>query len=470
MTTRTKKVAVPAKAKTKATPNKSEPIFDYGAVLDEMDSKFRLVSGYAASIERMHTGSYVVDLLIGGGYYPGRWYTTQGKEASGKTTLVMKGADSALSIPIPIIDWWDYEGAMDLAYFGQMMKHPMGAEELFGTKDKNSKVLTRGLIRYHDPDVAEIFFDVTSAMLRRLPDKRYIKERQQWFLIFDAKEKKYKSMADKHLSKDGLLYVPTDNGNPQGMLFIDSYPAMLPERQNVDDPGSAMAAKARMFAENLDRVRPKLRRKAVNVLGVNQLRLRPGVTFGNPEYAPGGEALKFAADCRLNMRAVSVPKIYRGEGKIVSEKSVLLPGDDHYRYIKLDVEKNKVGPNFRTGYIRVWMEDPKGKGHGFDPVHDVYEYLRLTGQVVGNMKTMEVRIKGKDPFTLSWIDLKKLVLTKGKELQELHKKLGIRSRIDFDKIFREQLTSDVASAMYSATRDIASNKKAEKDKEKSKED
>ncbi len=431
-----------------------KPVFDYSGVLNEIEKQFRLTSGYSAQVERLHSGSLVIDLLFAGGFYPGRWYTAVGKEASGKTTLELTAIEQAIHTSIPIIQAWDYEGAWDFKYMRSLMKKPLSVDDMFGVREpKTGKYIKRGRVDYYDPDVAETFFDTVSAMLRRLPDKRYVKERKQWFLIFpdDKEHKKYKEHSDKNLSHDGFIYVPTDNPYPQAMIFIDSYPAMLPERLDQDDAGSGMAAQARMFSEELKKVRPKLRKKCVNVIGVNQLRLKPGVSFGNPEYEPCGEALKFVSDGRLIMRAVSIPKHAYGSGKLIEENSVFSKGADKYRYIKLYVEKNKMGPSFREGYIRVWMEDPQGKGHGFDPVYDVYEYLRLTGQLSGTMRKFSIRLDGwKKPLNLTWYDLKELVLCKGDDLKKTHKRLKLKERIDLRREALKQIQSGKADELWNS--------------------
>src|SRR5690606_20896194 len=84
-----------------------------------------------------------------------------------------------------------------------------------------------------------------------------------------------------------------DRGGLQALLSLDSYPAMLTEKQDTDDPSAAMAIQARMFSEQLRRVKGRMRSKRIAVLGVNQLRQKPAVMFGSPDYEPGGEALKF---------------------------------------------------------------------------------------------------------------------------------------------------------------------------------
>jgi RecA/RadA recombinase len=460
-----KKTTRVEKRSKKASEAKPKFAFDYGAILGDVEKKFRITSGYASNVDRMHSGSLILDLLTAGGIYPGRWYSFIGKEASGKSTALMSIAGASITANVPLRLYYDFEGSVETGYFSQMLPMKISVDDLFGVKDaKTGKYVKRGLIDHYTPDVAETFFDSVASLLRRMPDKVFVKERNKWYLVFEdnKQNKTYKEHSDRSLSGDGHIYVEAEDGSPQAVIFLDSYPAMLPDRLDEDDAGSGMAAQARMFSEQLKKVRPKLRRKHVTVIGVNQLRMRPGPSFGNPEYEPCGEAVKFVTDGRVIMRAVSIPKHAVGTGKVAEEDSVLSKGNDSYRYIKCQMAKNKMGPNFREGYLRVWMDDPKGKGHGFDPVFDVWEYLHLTGQLNGNMKKFEITIaETKKTYKMSWYDLKELVLCKGDALRKVHKKLKLKERLDLRKIARRQLKTGASELLYSEAKNKGKEKPTE---------
>ena len=170
------------------------------------------------------------------------------------------------------------------------------SEQIFGLMNpKTQKWEIRPQIRIYQEGVGEKFFDYLAKLERALPDKKLMGD--TWYYVYENTKPNKKLVGDrydkKYYSRTGLLRVEAPDGKLQAILLLDSYPAMLPEKQDVDDPGSAIAVQARMFAEQLKRVKGKMRAKRIAVLGVNQLRKAPMVLFGSPEQEPGGEALKF---------------------------------------------------------------------------------------------------------------------------------------------------------------------------------
>jgi intein/homing endonuclease len=168
-------------------------------------------------------------------------------------------------------------------------------QNIFGLRDDSGNWIVKPRVRYYQPGTAEAFFDSVAKLLRTLPDIKMVGEKQYYVYpdekIFRAKVKD--KLDEKLTKKTGMLYVPTESYvKHQALFIVDSYPAMLPEKQDEDDPGSAMAVQARMFSEQIKRIKSKLKPKKITIIGINQLRLRPMVMFGNPEYEPCGEALK----------------------------------------------------------------------------------------------------------------------------------------------------------------------------------
>lgn len=154
-------------------------------------------------------------------------------------------------------------------------------QKIFGLKDDKNQWIVPPRIRYYPMSIGEKFFDLMAKLERSLPDKLY-KQGKWWLVYEDTKEfKKYRSQGDPDLlKKTGKIWIETDNPYPQALIAVDSYPAMMPEKQDVDDPNNALGAQARMFADNLKRVKGKMNAKRITVMGVNQLRLRPMVQFG----------------------------------------------------------------------------------------------------------------------------------------------------------------------------------------------
>ena len=425
--------------------------FDYSGVQEEVEKRFKLVSNRnTASNFKIPTGQLVTDLLFSGGIRAGRWYTIVGPEASGKSTAMMSMAEMAVDANVPIIWYFDYESSLDPEYMVRMMKRPRPAATIFGERDEHGRRVTPGRIRLFEPDSGEEFFEIVSGLLRRLPDKVYVEERKKWYLVFkDTKDtKSQKVNIDSKLSGDGFFYVEAENDAPQALIMTDSYPAMTPAKLNEDEAGAGLAAKARMWAEHINRVKPLLNKKQVTVIGVNQLRMKIGFVLGSPETEPCGEAVKFATDGKIKVRGVSVPKHCYGKGKLVEENSVLKEGGiDTYRYIKMDVTKHKMGPNFRSGYARIWMQDADGEGRGYDTVFDSWEYLRLTGQITGSMKKFTLAMVGTPEIKgVTWNQFKRLVLLK-KDPGVLAE-LGLKTRPLIRKFCKAQIASGEANALY----------------------
>jgi RecA/RadA recombinase len=426
----------------------------YGEILGQVEKKYKLSGGAQMHTERFSSGSAVLDLIMAGGYYPGRWYTMMGKEQSGKSTALMSTMEAALWSTAPLRLYFDYEGSLDFQYFSQMTRKKVSQAQLFGEKDDNGKRVKRGFIEYYSEDVAETFFSSVGALLRRMPDKVYIPEHKGWFLRFDNNKDNahFKSESFSKLSNATDLFVPIANGSPQALIFLDSYPAMLPDLLDDDDQKSGMAAQARMFSENLRKVRPKMRRKHVNIIGVNQIREKPATMFGSPEYEPCGEALKFVSDCRVRFNAVGIPKHCYGTGPIAEENSVLEDGIDQYRYVKLNTKKNKMGPNFMEGHMRIWMSDPNGQGHGIDQVFDTWQYLKMTGHVTGGMNKFDLTVPGTDKTVkMAWSNLKELVLLKGDALKDAHKTLKLKQPLNLRSAIAAHLKSGNATKSYFST-------------------
>jgi len=427
----------------------------YANVLEIVEKKYRLAGSSGAHVERFSSGCAVLDLLMGGGYYPGRWYTHLGLEASGKSTALMSTMANSLDMPVPFRFMWDYEGSMDWGYFSQMLPKPKTSIEMFGLRNDEGKRIKRGLVEYYDEDVAETFFNSMGSLLRRIPRKMWVPERKSWYLVFynDKANAGFREAADRKLSDGEYLWVPAPNGLPQALIFLDSYPAMLPENLDEDDKNSGMASQARMFSEKLKLVKPKLRRRHCSIIGVNGIRLRPGVSFGSPEYEPCGEALKFVSDCRVRFNAVGIPKHCFGTGAIAEEKDVAGTGVNQYRYSTLKTRKNKMGPNFMEGHMRIWMADADGKGHGIDPVFDTWQFLKLTGWITGSMAKFQLQIPNTETtLKMTWQQMKEMVLLRGDELRDVHRSLKLKAPVNLRRECFKLLKSGDAVPHYFETK------------------
>lgn len=424
----------------KKTKGDREPVeitdfaIDYLGIMENIEKEYKMSQGSLDKKARhssyMSTGLLMTDLIMGGGILPGGWYTFAGKEQCAKSTHLMQIVGASINSEVPIINYDDYEGSSDPVYIESMFDGRVKVKNIFGLKDEKDNWVIKPRVRYYSPTTAEDFFDSGAELLRRLPDKLYLKGK--WYYAFEDTKTNRSTVDGKHnkvlSSKYGKLIVPTAHTGMQVLFLLDSYPAMYPEKLD-EGKGQGMAALARMFAENIPKVRSKMRRKAATIIGANQIRDRPMTMFGNPEYEPGGNAIKFASDCRIQQTPRSN---HYGKGPFEEEASVTVEdGKDTYRYIHMKTTKNKMSTPYLEAWTRLWIKDAEGKGRGFDPVYDTYEYLLNTGQVSVAKKARKTGLtitlpnfQNKKP--LGWDDFKALILLKKDDLKEYSKYLKLK--------------------------------------------
>jgi RecA/RadA recombinase len=423
---------------------------DISDLLDATEKKFRITTvGMDIEARRtsaMDTGILSLNLMTHGGLIPGLWVTVYGGEGSAKSTTLqtMMASFSGLGVKGSV---WDYEGSTDPVYTSRVVERisalkgkQITLSELFGVQDpKTGKWKVKPIFRLYTESIGDAMFDAMSSLARVLPDKVFAQGK--WWYVFDEKPAGQK--INQGLSSRGSYYVQARDGFAEMVIFADSYPQMYPEKLDEDGKGAGMAAVARMFSENIPKLAGKLKKKGILVVGVNQLRLRPGVTHGNPEYEPAGEAVKFASAVRINNRARSVP---HGKGPVEEEASVLMEGNDQYKYILMKVTKNKSATSIGLeSWQRVWAADPNGDAHGFCPAWNIYDYLVLTGQCIrfgtGKKRLIEMNLWNIDGSEcvysnpkMEFADLKALVLLPEEDRKVYAKELGM-SKSDYMTYF-----------------------------------
>lgn len=446
-----------------------EPLFDYNSLLtetvDEISRRQGFESDSLSSCKPMSTGLLMLDLLYGGGIRPA-WYTHFGPEQSAKTTGALAIVASALKQKIPLIMLCDYEGSSGNSkpYIGNILR-TMGCsqsiDEVFGVRDEDTgKWTVPPVVRYRAETRGEAFFDWLSEIERQLPDKKKIGK--QWWLRFDktkANQAKVGDYADNAMAKkygDGL-WVKAQDGNLQGIIVVDSYPAMNPTSADNEDGDNSIALQARMFSKQLPRVKGRLADKMLAVVGINQLRMAPMVRYGNPETEPGGVALKFNSDCRtrFNPRVTGMPgwpKNWDSETKNEIEPSVeVAGGKDSYRYIEIRTKKNKLWTPNRKGWLRIWVQDGRGEARGFDPFFDTACYLMYTGQLYGRgRKSLYLKVDKyiPEPVSIKWEQLKKWVLGNKEEMKEVCASLKLAKPFDLRKLCFLQIEKGVGEKLY----------------------
>ena len=342
----------------------------------------------------------------------------------------------------------------DAEYLSNILKAnriDASVEDVFGVRDpKTGKWLVKPRVRYYSETVAEKFFDYLAKLERTLPDVKKIGD--DWFYVYEnTKQNKtlVGSRYDKsYFSKTGKFRVPAPNGNLQALVIVDSYPAMLPEKLDTDDPNSAIAAQGRMFSEQMKRVKGRMKAKRIAVIGINQIRLKPMVMFGDPSYEPGGEALRFYSDCRIRLTSRALSAVVNGgKGYEETETSYDGEGEDTYRYVHARAIKNKLSvPNLEC-FMRIWITDANGAARGIDPVFDTHQYLEQTGQISGPRKKMTLSLRKKEEVSITWDQFKTLILGTRKEIKKTCEKIGLEPVMLRDWC-RNQLNKGIGIDLY----------------------
>ena len=215
------------------------------------------------------TGSLSLDLALGVGGVPrGRVIEIFGPESSGKTTLALQIVAEAQKEG-GVCAFVDAEHALDIGY---ARKLGVKAEELLISQ----------------PDHGEQALEIAETLVR-----------------------------------SGAIDV----------LVIDSVAALVPRAEIEGEMGEPqMGLQARLMSQALRKLTATISRSRTIVIFINQIRMKIGVMFGNPETTTGGNALKFYASCRLDIRRIGAIK--QGD-EVVGNRT------------KVKVVKNKVAPPFR---------------------------------------------------------------------------------------------------------------------------
>jgi recombination protein RecA len=141
--------------------------------------------------------------------------------------------------------------------------------------------------------------------------------------------------------------------NAYNLVIIDSVAALTPRAELAGDMGdSHMGLQARLMSQALRKLTGSISRSNCTVIFINQLRMKIGVMFGNPETTTGGNALKFYASQRMDVRKTQPIKV--GE-EVVGYKT------------KIKIIKNKMAPPFKEVELDLLY------GQGFDPFGDLLD-------------------------------------------------------------------------------------------------
>jgi len=233
-------------------------------------SIMKLGQNYKLDVPAVPTGALSLDLALGVGGLPrGRVIEIYGPEASGKTTLTLSVIAQAQKAGGQAA-FIDAEHAFDSSY-----------AKIIGV-DLDNLLISQ-------PDTGEQALEIASTLVK---------------------------------------------SNAVDVIVIDSVAALTPRAEIEGEMGqSHMGLQARLMSQALRKLASSISKSRTSVVFINQIRMKLGVMFGNPETTPGGQALKFYSSVRLDLRRIA--SIKRGD-EIIGI------------HVRAKVVKNKVAPPFKT--------------------------------------------------------------------------------------------------------------------------
>jgi len=257
-----------------AAPGSAERDKALGLVLNQIERNFgkgsimRLGDASRMRVETINTGALTLDLALGGGYPKGRVVEVYGPESSGKTTLTLH-AIAEVQKRGGVAAFVDAEHALDPVYAAAL-----------GVDIENLLV--------SQPDTGEMALEIVDQLVRS---------------------------------------AAVD------IVVVDSVAALTPRAEIEGEMGDlAVGSQARLMSQAMRKITGNIGKSGCTVIFLNQLRQKIGVTYGNPETTTGGNALKFYASVRLDIRRIQTLK--RGT-------------EEYGIRAKVKVAKNKVAPPFR---------------------------------------------------------------------------------------------------------------------------
>jgi recombination protein RecA len=302
----------------------------------------RLGDTKTVDVELFSSGSLSLDLALGGGYPKGRILEVYGPESSGKTTLALH-AIAEVQRKGGTAAFIDAEHALDPAYARKL-----------GVDTDNLLV--------SQPDNGEQALEIAETLVR---------------------------------------------SNAVDIVVVDSVAALVPQAEIDGDMGdSHMGLQARLMSQALRKLTGIISKSRTTVLFINQIRMKIGVMFGNPETTTGGNALKFYASVRLDIRRTG--QIKSGE-EIIGSRT------------KVKVVKNKIAPPFRIAEFDIMYNE------GISKEGDVLD-LAVMHEIVGKSG--------------AWFDYKDAKIGQGREASKEYLRENPKVMAEIDAKVRAKVAEE----------------------------
>ncbi|MDR0957493.1 MAG: recombinase RecA [Candidatus Nomurabacteria bacterium] len=292
-----------------------------------------LGDAYKINVETIPSGTLSMDLALGGGYPKGRIVEIYGPESSGKTTLTLH-AVAEVQKQGGTAAFIDAEHALDPAYAKRL-----------GVDTANLLV--------SQPDNGEQALEIVETLVR---------------------------------------------SNAVDIIVLDSVAALVPQAEIDGDMGDSLPGlQARLMSQALRKLTGIINKSKATVVFINQIRMKIGVMFGNPETTTGGNALKFYASQRIDIRRIG--QIKTGEDIIGNR-------------VRVKVVKNKIAPPFRQAEFDIMYNE------GISTTGDVLDlaaendivsksgaFYKYGGETIGQGREAAKQYLKDNPEKLAEIDL-----------------------------------------------------------------
>lgn len=327
-------------AKTMADVSNDGKTKALGLAMETIEKQFgkgsimKLGEAHKIQVETIPTGALSLDLALGGGIPRGRVVEIYGPESSGKTTLTLH-AIAEVQRQGGTAAFIDAEHALDPAYAKRI-----------GVDVEN--------LLLSQPDNGEQALEIVETLVR---------------------------------------------SNAVDLIVVDSVAALVPRAEIEGDMGDSLPGlQARLMSQALRKLTGVINKSKATVIFINQIRMKIGVMFGNPETTTGGNALKFYASVRMDIRRISQIK----QGDAVAGNRT-----------RVKVVKNKIAPPFREAEFDIMYNqgistagDVLDLAANRDIVEKSGAFYKYNGETIGQGREATKNYLMENPAVLKELDEK----------------------------------------------------------------